>query len=93
MVAATDDSLSDDEHCWVETPECSACGECIKLAPAVFAYNAERKVIVVNPWGAKFLDIVKSAEKCAAGCLHPGAPWNPAEPGLDKLRARAAQYN
>ena len=63
------------------------------LAPGVFAYNAQRQAIVVNPKGAKFADIVKVAEKCTAGCLHPGTPWNLAETGLDKLRARAAKYN
>ena len=81
------------EPCWVETPECSACDECTTLAPGVFAYNAQRKAIVVNPTGASFATLVKCAEKCTAGCLHPGTPWNPAEPGLDKLRARAAKFN
>jgi len=43
--------------------------------------------------GAKFADIVKAAEKCTAGCLHPGTPWNMSEPGVDKLIARAAKFN
>jgi pyruvate-ferredoxin/flavodoxin oxidoreductase len=91
--AAADSAPSDYEPCWVETPECSGCGDCITLAPGVFAFNVERKAEVVNPKGGKFVDIVKSAEKCPAECLHPGAPWNPAEPGLDQLRARAAIYS
>ena len=89
----TDGAALDYEPCWVETPECSGCGDCITLAPGVFAFNVDRKATVLNPKGAKFVDIVKSAEKCPADCLHPGAPWNPAEPELDKLRARAAIYN
>jgi pyruvate-ferredoxin/flavodoxin oxidoreductase len=91
--SAADSALPDYEPCWVETPECSGCSDCVTLAPGVFALNAERKAVVVNPKGGKFVDIVKSAEKCPAECLHPGAPWNPAEPGLDQLRARAANYN
>ena len=83
----------DFEPCWVETPECTACDECIALAPKVFAYNGDKKTVVANPKGAKFADIVKAAEKCTAGCIHPGTPWNPAEPGLDKLKARAAKFN
>jgi pyruvate-ferredoxin/flavodoxin oxidoreductase len=90
---AASGAAADYEPCWVESPECSACDECIKLAPGVFAYNAQRKAIVVNPKGAKYADIVKCAEKCTAGCLHPGTPWNMSEPGLDKLRARAAKFN
>jgi pyruvate-ferredoxin/flavodoxin oxidoreductase len=81
------------EPCWVDSPECTACDECLKLAPKVFAYNGDKKTIVLNPKGAKFIDIVKAAEKCTAGCIHPGTPWNSAEPGLDKLMTRAAKYN
>ena len=46
---AADVAASDYEPCWVETPECSACGDCITLAPGVFAYNAERKAVVPIP--------------------------------------------
>ena len=77
----------------MESPECSACDECTTLAPGAFAYNGQRQAIVINPKGAKYADLVKCAEKCTAGCLHPGTPWNPAEPGLDKLVARAAKYH
>ncbi len=81
------------EPVYVDTPECTACDECTKLAPKTFAYNADKKVVVINPQGNKFADLVKAAEKCTAGCLHPGTPWNMSEPGIDKLLARAAKYN
>ena len=81
------------EPVWIETPECTACDECTTLAPKVFAYNEQKLAVVINPKGGRFADIVKAAEKCTAGCIHPGTPWNPAEPGLDKLVARAAKYN
>jgi len=81
------------EPVYVDTPECTACDECTKLAPKTFAYNDEKKVVVINPQGTKYADLVKAAEKCTAGCLHPGTPWNLGEPGLDKLVARAAKYN
>ena len=84
---------ADYDPVWIETPECTACDECINLAPKAFAYNDQKLAIVINPKGAKFADIVKAAEKCTAGCTHPGTPWNPAEPGLDKLKARAAKFN
>jgi pyruvate-ferredoxin/flavodoxin oxidoreductase len=81
------------EPVYIDTPECTACDECTKLAPKVFQYNADKKATVINPQGAKFADLVKAAEKCTAGCLHPGTPWNMNEPGVDKLIARAAKYN
>jgi pyruvate-ferredoxin/flavodoxin oxidoreductase len=81
------------EPCWVDTPECTACDECLKLAPKVFAYNGDKKTVVIDPKGGKFADIVKAAEKCTASCIHPGTPWNPNEAGIDKLMARAAKFN
>ncbi|MBI4986452.1 MAG: 2-oxoacid:acceptor oxidoreductase family protein [Rhodocyclales bacterium] len=81
------------EPVWLETPECTACDECTGIAPKVFAYNADKKATVVNPKGAKYADLVKAAEKCTAGCIHPGTPWNASEPGLEKLKARAAKFN
>jgi pyruvate-ferredoxin/flavodoxin oxidoreductase len=81
------------EPVYIDTPECTACDECTKLAPKTFAYNDDKKAIVINSQGSKYADLVKAAEKCTAGCLHPGTPWNMGEPGIDKLIARAAKYN
>jgi len=82
----------DYEPVWVETPECTACDECTTIAPKAFAYNADKKAEVTNPKGASYKDLVKAAEKCTAGCIHPGTPWNPNEKGLDKLIKRAEKY-
>jgi pyruvate-ferredoxin/flavodoxin oxidoreductase len=81
------------EAVWIESPECTACDECMAIAPKMFAYNDQKQAIVINAQGGKFADVVKAAEKCTAGCIHPGTPWNSAEPGLDKLKARAAKFN
>lgn len=81
------------ESVYIDTPECSACDECTTIAPKAFAYNDQKLAIVVNPQGAKFADIVKAAEKCTSGCLHPGTPWNRNEPGIEKWMTRAAKYN
>jgi pyruvate-ferredoxin/flavodoxin oxidoreductase len=47
---------------------------------------------VLNPRGGSYKDIVRAAEKCTAGVIHPGTPFNPAEPDLEKLVQRAAKY-
>jgi pyruvate-ferredoxin/flavodoxin oxidoreductase len=83
----------DYEPVWIESPECTACDECTTLAPKTFAYNDQKLAIVINPKGGKFADIVKAAEKCTAGCIHPGTPWNMAEAGVEKLMTRAAKFN
>ena len=91
--AAAPASVDGYEPVWIESPECTACDECINIAPKAFAYNDQKQAIVINPQGAKFADIVKAAEKCTASCIHPGTPWNASEPGLEKLVARAAKFN
>ena len=96
LTSASDDAGGDGadyEPVWIETPECTACDECINIAPKAFEYNDQKLAVVINPKGAKFADIVKAAEKCTAGCIHPGTPWNSAEPGVEKLMARAAKFN
>lgn len=92
-VGATPAAADGYEAVWIESPECTACDECINLAPKAFAYNEQKQAVVINPQGAKFADLVKAAEKCTASCIHPGSPWNASEPGVDKLIARAAKFN
>ena len=80
------------EPVWVETPECTACDECTDIAPGIFAYNADKQAEVINPTGGKYKDIVRAAEKCTAGCLHPGTPWDMSEKDVDKMIKRAEKY-
>jgi pyruvate-ferredoxin/flavodoxin oxidoreductase len=77
---------------WVEAPLCTTCDECIDINPKIFQYNADKKATVINPKGGPYKDIVRSAEKCPADCIHPGTPWDPSEKGLDKLVKRAEKY-
>jgi pyruvate-ferredoxin/flavodoxin oxidoreductase len=86
------EAIGDYEPVWVETPECTACDECIEINPGIFAYNEDKKAVIVNPQAGQYKDIVKAAEKCTAGCIHPGTPWNASEKDLDKLLKRAAKY-
>jgi pyruvate-ferredoxin/flavodoxin oxidoreductase len=80
------------EPVWIESPQCTACDECTQINPKIFAYNDQKQAVVVDPKGGPYKDVVKAAEKCTAGCIHPGTPWNPAEKDLDKLLKRAAKY-
>jgi pyruvate-ferredoxin/flavodoxin oxidoreductase len=84
--------MGDYEPVWVESPECTACDECTAINPKIFAYNRDKKVEIADPKGGSYKDIVKAAEKCTAGCIHPGTPWNPSEKDLDKLVKRAGKY-
>ncbi|MDH3355479.1 MAG: thiamine pyrophosphate-dependent enzyme [Chromatiales bacterium] len=92
FIAASTSTPADYEPVWIETPECTACDECTDLNPNIFAYNEEKLAIVVDPKAGPFVDIVKAAEKCTAEVIHPGTPFNPNEPNLDKLIKRAEKF-
>ncbi|MDD5058961.1 MAG: 2-oxoacid:acceptor oxidoreductase family protein [Sideroxydans sp.] len=93
VAGATSAAADGYEPVWVDTPECTACDECMNINPKIFGYDANKKAVVLNAKGGSFLDIVKAAEKCTAGIIHPGTPWNASEANLDKLKQRAAKFN
>jgi pyruvate-ferredoxin/flavodoxin oxidoreductase len=78
---------------WIESPECTSCDECIHINPKIFAYDDQKHAYIKDPRGGPFKDIVRAAEKCTAGVIHPGTPWNAGEAGLEALQKRAAKYH
>jgi pyruvate-ferredoxin/flavodoxin oxidoreductase len=78
---------------WIDTEQCTACDECTKLNPKIFAYNDKKKAYIKNPLGGPFKDLVKAAERCTARVIHPGLPRDRSEKDVDKLIARAAKFN
>ncbi len=72
---------------------CSACGECIQVNPAIFAYNDKKQAFITNPKGGPYKDLVKAAEKCVAAAIRPGMPSDRSEKGVDKLIKRAEKFN
>jgi ferredoxin len=90
--ADSTDSLVFDEP-WIDTPLCTSCNDCLKINPMLFLYNDEKQALLGDLAGATFAQLVEAAELCPARCIHPGRPWNPDEPDLDALIARAAPFN
>lgn len=78
---------------WLETEECSSCDECTKLNPNIFEYNADNKAFIKNPDGGPYSDLVKAAEKCTAGVIHPGLPADRSAADIDKWIARGEKFN
>lgn len=77
---------------WVESKSCTACDECITINRNIFAYNSDKQAYIKNPKGGLYRDIVKAAEKCSAGIIHPGVPQDSSEKDLDKLTKRAEKF-
>jgi len=78
---------------YIDSNECTACDECININAKIFAYNDKKQAYVKDPKGGPFKDLVKAAEKCSAGVIHPGTPADPNEKGVDKLMKRAEKFN
>ncbi len=78
---------------WIETPLCTSCNECINLNGRLFKYNGDKQAYIADPAAGTFAELVKAAEECPVAIIHPGAPLNPNESGLDALIKRAAKFN
>jgi pyruvate-ferredoxin/flavodoxin oxidoreductase len=78
---------------WLETNECTACDECTKLNPKIFAYNSDKKAYIQDPNAGPYSDLVKAAEKCTARVIHPGLPADRTEKDIDKWIKRGEKYN
>jgi pyruvate-ferredoxin/flavodoxin oxidoreductase len=78
---------------WIDTEECTACDECIKLNSKIFVYNDSKKAIIKDPNGGPYKDLVKSAERCTARVIHPGLPRDRSAKNIDKWIKRAEKYN
>ncbi|MFZ1748630.1 MAG: thiamine pyrophosphate-dependent enzyme, partial [Saprospiraceae bacterium] len=78
---------------WLETENCTSCDECIKINDKVFAYNNNKKAFIQNAFGGSYQDLVKAAEKCTAGVIHPGLPSDTTAKDMDKWIARGEKFN
>ncbi|NNJ55782.1 MAG: pyruvate ferredoxin oxidoreductase [Bacteroidia bacterium] len=78
---------------WLETEECTSCDECTKINPKIFAYNSDKKAFIQDATAGKYSDIVKAAEKCTAGVIHPGLPSNLNEKDIEKWIKRGEKFN
>ena len=63
------------------------------INPNIFAYNENRKAVIVNPTAGPYKDLVKSAERCTAQVIHPGLPRHRSAPGMERWLRRAEPFN
>jgi pyruvate-ferredoxin/flavodoxin oxidoreductase len=78
---------------WIDSEECTACDECIKINPSMFKYDDNQKAYIADPHAGPYSDLVKAAEKCTAQIIHPGLPRDRSAPDIDKWIARGAKRN
>ncbi|HLF57073.1 MAG TPA: 2-oxoacid:acceptor oxidoreductase family protein [Thermoanaerobaculia bacterium] len=78
---------------WLDTALCTSCDECVRLNPKIFAYNADKQAYIKSANGGPYSDLVKAAERCTAGVIHPGLPRDRSAKDIDKWVARAQKFN
>ncbi len=78
---------------WLETSACTACDECTNLNSKIFAYNKEKKAYIKDPQAGPYQDLVKAAEKCTAGVIHPGLPADRSVKDIGKWIKRGEKFN
>lgn len=78
---------------YIETPRCTTCDECIQINDRMFAYDGNKQAYIKDVKAGTYRELVEAAESCQVSIIHPGKPWNPAEPNLDELIERAKPFN
>jgi pyruvate-ferredoxin/flavodoxin oxidoreductase len=78
---------------WIDTPQCTACDECVNINGKIFEYNKDKKAVIKDPLGGPYKDIVKAAERCTARVIHPGLPKDRSPKDIDKWIARGEKFN
>ncbi|MDH4247533.1 MAG: ferredoxin, partial [Deltaproteobacteria bacterium] len=77
---------------WIDERVCTSCDDCITINKNIFAYNGNKKAYIKNAQGGPYKDIVKAAEKCSTGAIHPGMPLDRGEKDVDKWIKRAEAF-
>jgi len=88
---AEDDTLVMEPY--IQSALCTSCDECTNINNRMFAYDANKQAYIKDVNAGTFAQLVRAAEACPVGIIHPGTPLNPKEKGLDELIARAGKFN
>jgi ferredoxin len=80
------------DETWIETERCPSCGECRNINDKMFGYNENKQAFIADLKAGTYRQLIEAAEACQVAIIHPGKPWNPAEPGLEDLIERAQPF-
>ncbi len=89
VIAAPDHSR---DEAWIETDRCPSCNECQLINDRMFSYNERKQAYIKDITAGTYRQLVEAAESCQVAIIHPGAPRDPKEPGLEELLARAEPF-
>jgi hypothetical protein len=92
-VAADEEESGGFDEPYIDTPLCTSCNECTAANPVLFKYDGNKQATIGNAAGGTFLELVTSAEKCPARCIHPGKPRAGDASATPDVVARAVRFN
>jgi ferredoxin len=80
------------EEAWIETARCPSCNECQLINDRMFKYNDRKQAYIADISAGTYRQLVEAAEGCQVAIIHPGAPRDPKEAGLEELIRRAEPF-
>ena len=80
------------DEAWIETARCPSCNECQLINDRMFGYDDKKQAFIKDLKAGTYRQMVEAAESCQVAIIHPGAPWDPNEAGLEELLARAEAF-
>lgn len=78
---------------YIDSFLCTSCNDCMKINPRVFGYDANKQAYIADAGAGTFAELVKAAEGCPAGCIHPGMPRSGDKTATPRMVERAAKYS
>lgn len=87
-----EDAVSFDDP-YIDSALCTTCNECTNINPLLFKYNGDKQAYIADANAGTFKDLVVSAEKCPARCIHPGKPRSGDASATPDFIARAQPFN
>ncbi|MFQ5578085.1 MAG: 4Fe-4S domain-containing protein [Anaerolineae bacterium] len=86
------DAAAVGEQPWIDTLDCTTCGECIAVNPRLFKYNQDEQAVIADAAAGSYRELVVAAERCPVEIIHPGQPLDPNEDDLDRWLKRAERF-
>jgi ferredoxin len=80
------------DEAWIDTARCPSCNECQLINDRMFGYDERKQAFIKDLKAGTYRQLVEAAESCQVAIIHPGAPRDPNEPGLEELLARAEPF-
>lgn len=90
--AAEPQKAAASDEAYIDTPRCTTCEECMAINKKMFRYDDNKQAYIADLKAGTYRQLVEAAEACQVSIIHPGKPWNPAEPGLEESVARAMPF-